>query len=106
MKNLTEGMVQHDIELSKKFITLVKGIKFVTVLMIGWLYAINSVWLNEAIMIGVVLSLLSPMGFFDVFIQRLVEYNAQTIEERQALHTKEANQQFEKIYVKLESRND
>ena len=105
MKNLTESVVQHDIELSKKLNNVVKGAKFVIAVAICWLYAINSVWLTEALIVGLLLTLISPMGFFDVFIQRLLEYNTQAIEERQVLNTTQANQQFEKVYAKLENRD-
>ncbi len=105
MENLAKLEIQHDIETSLKLNKIVKGIKFLLVVVICWLYVINSAWLDEALIAGILLSLISPMGFFDVFIQRLLKYNTQTIEERQELNATETSQHFENIYSKLEKQD-
>mgnify|MGYP005750409087 CR=1 FL=1 len=78
-----------------------KFIKVALAILVVLSYFFFKDWLIEIIVIAVVVALIFPLGFFDVFIQKLLEYNTQTIEERQILNANEANNHFEKIYKKI-----
>lgn len=45
-----------------------------------------------ALTVAVVLLVFFPLGFFDVFIQKLLEYNTSLLEERASLNAREANE--------------
>lgn len=99
MKNLN---LENDIKSAMKLNGFVKFIKISLAFLIFISYAFFEQWLTEIIVISVIISLILPLGFFDVFIQKLLEYNTQTIEERQSLNAQETNEHFENIYNKIE----
>lgn len=80
----------------------VKLIKVALAIIVVLSYFFFKDWLLEIIVLSVVFSLIIPLGFFDVFIQKLLEYNTQTLEDRQVLNANQANEHFEKIYSKFE----
>ena len=102
MNKLDESFLTSDIQSSIKLSLIAKFLKVSLSLIIIIAYFIDVQWLNEIIIITVVLNLLLPMNFFDVFIQKLLEYNTQKIEERQLLNANEANKIFSDFQEKLE----
>ncbi len=100
MANLKTSLEQ-EIQLALKFCGLVKILKIALGALVVISYFFFPNWLIEVVVVSVVISLILPLGFFDVFIQKLLEYNTQTLEERQILNAKEANQHFESLFKKL-----
>ena len=100
MRNLKEEMLTGDIKSAMSFASVSKWLKVILAIVVVLAYFTDSAWLTEVIVISVVVSLILPLGFFDVFIQKLLEYNTQKIEERQILNATEANEHFEKSYKK------
>lgn len=90
--------IESDIQAALKLCCWVKLAKIFLATLIVIVYFFFPSWLLDAITIAVVFSLLLPFGFFDSFIQKLLEYNTQKSEERQLLNASEANKHFEKIY--------
>ena len=64
-------------------------------------YFSASDWLIDILVFSVVFSLVLPLGFFAVFIQKLLEYNTQMVESRMILNANEANETFTKVFEKL-----
>ncbi len=93
--------IESDIQSALKLCGWVKLTKISLAALIVFVYFFFPSWLLNVITIAVVFSLLLPLGFFDSFIQKLLEYNTQKSEERQILNATEANEQFEKIYKKV-----
>jgi hypothetical protein len=93
--------LESDIQSALKLYGWVKLLKIVLALLVALSYFFFPGWLLELIVVSVVISLVLPLGFFDVFIQKLLEYNTQKTEERQILNAKEANEHFEKLYKKV-----
>lgn len=98
MRNLNDDILTGDISLALNMSSVSKWIKVILAVLVVSSYLLGSSWLMEVIVISVVVSLVLPLGFFDVFIQRLLEYNTQKMEERQILNAQEANNHFEKLY--------
>jgi len=82
MDKLDETLLTSGISSSIKLVSIVKFIKFLLVLVILIAYFFNFTWLNEVLIFAIIVNLLLPMNFFDVFIQKLLEYNTQKVEER------------------------
>jgi|SRR5690554_918203 len=101
MQDFNEKMLTSDIKSSMGFVSASKLVKIILALVVIFAYFTDAVWLTEVIVISVVISLVFPLGFFDTFIQKLLEYNTQKLEERQILNATEANEHFEEIYKKL-----
>ena len=101
MRDLKEKMLTGDIKSAMSFVTAAKWSKVILAVLVILAYFTDSAWLTEIIVISVVVSLIVPLGFFDVFIQKLLEYNTQKVEERQTLNANEANENFEKTYKKI-----
>lgn len=106
MNKLEESMLSSDIENSIKLIRIVKYAKILLALGIVIAYFFNFKWLIEFIIIAVLLNLLLPMNFFDVFIQKLLEYNTQKVEERILINANETNKYLEKNDKFKKSIND
>ena len=96
MNKLDGIILPLDIKSSMKLVLIVKFIKFLLVLLIIIAYFMELKWLNEIIIVAVILNLILPMNFFDVFIQKLLEYNTQILENRILLNANEINDYFEK----------
>lgn len=104
MNPISEKLIAGDIELAMKLYTAVKWFKILLAFIVCFLYFIESDWLIEIIVLISVVTLILPLGFFDVFIQKLLEYNTQKMEERQILNAEEANEHFAKLYKKLSKK--
>ena len=102
MNNFNHTLLEDDIQSALKLSGWVKLLKISLAVLIVAFYFFLSEWLTEIIVISVVITLILPLGFFDVFIQKLLEYNTQKVEERQVLNAAEANEHFEKIYERLD----
>lgn len=100
MPDLKYVQLESDIQSALKLYGWVKLLKIALALLVVLSYFFFPGWLLEFIVVSVVISLVLPLGFFDVFIQKLLEYNTQKTEERQILNAKEANDHFEKLYKK------
>jgi hypothetical protein len=100
VRDLKEEMLTGDIKSAMSFASASKWLKFILAIFVIFAYFTSATWLTEIIVISVVVSLVIPLGFFDVFIQKLLEYNTQKAEERQILNATEANEHFEKLYKK------
>ena len=100
MKNIGEEMLEGDIKLSMSLFKGIKFLKLIFSIFLIILYFLDSSWFVEFLLISVVLTLVSPIGFFDVFIQKLLEYNTQKLEMRMQLNAEETNKAFEDIYNK------
>jgi len=98
MKN---SHLENEIQTAMNLSGWTKFIKVALAILVVLSYFFFKDLLIEIIVISVVFSLIIPLGFFDVFIQKLLEYNTQTIEERQILNANQANEHFEKIYNKI-----
>ena len=94
---------EQSIKLAKGFATAYKFVRLLIafVLIVGWLGEYS--WLKEAVIVSLVILLIASMGFFDVFIQELVEYNAASLEKRQILNASEANLAFERLERRIGS---
>ena len=101
MRSIQEELLTGDIKSAMGFVSASKWLKVILACLVVFAYFTNATWLTELIVASVVLSLILPLGFFDVFIQKLLEYNTQKLEERQVLNTTEANEHFEKLYKKV-----
>lgn len=106
MENINETIITSEIQTSMKLAQIIKTIKIFFALIIIICYFINFKWLNEIIIFAVVINLLLPMNFFDVFIQKLLEYNTQKMEERILLNSQETNTYFEDNDKYKKSIND
>lgn len=102
MRDFNEKMLTGDIESALSFTSVSKWLKLILAVIVIFAYFTEAVWLTEIIVISVVVSLVIPLGFFDVFIQKLLEYNTQKVEERQILNATEANEHFEYLYKKVD----
>lgn len=101
--NLIEEQHHKDnIQKALKLYRCIKWIKLTLASAIAFAYFIEFQWFNELIIVSVLLSLTLPLGFFDVFIQKLLEYDTRLLEERQLLNAEEANKHFEKAFSKIE----
>lgn len=99
MKN---SHLENEIQTAMNLSGWAKFIKVTLAILVVLSYFFFKDWLIEIIVISVVFSLIIPLGFFDVFIQKLLEYNTQTVEDRQILNANQANEHFEKIYNKID----
>jgi hypothetical protein len=93
--------LESDIQAALQLCVWVKVLKIFLALLVALSYFFFPGWLLEVIVVAVIMSLVLPLGFFDVFIQKLLEYNTQKSEERQILNAREANEHFEKLYKKV-----
>ncbi len=100
MKDWENELLQCDIKMSMRFCKYIKLIKIFLAILILYAYFADSSWFGDIIVVAVIFSLLLPLGFFDVFIQRLTEYNAISIEKRVVLNAKETNQTFHELCSK------
>ncbi|HCU65188.1 MAG TPA: hypothetical protein DF774_05435 [Rheinheimera sp.] len=101
MPDLKYVQLESDIQSALKLCGWVKFLKIVLALLVLLSYFFFPDWLGKLIVISVVISLVLPLGFFDVFIQKLLEYNTQKTEERQTLNAKEANEHFDNLYKRV-----
>lgn len=101
MNTLKYAQIERDIQSALKLCGLVKLMKITLALLVVLSYFLRPDLLLEIMVVAVITSLILPLGFFDEFVQKLLEYNTQKVEERQILNANEANENFEKIYKKV-----
>lgn len=106
MQDLERSMLAADIERARSLVFITKLFKISAAILVLLAYFLEADWLLEAMIVGLVLTLIIPMGFFDVFIQKLLEYNTQNLEARQKLNVQEANEHFGKLYQKVSEDDD
>lgn len=102
MNRLTETMFKGDIELAQRFTGWTQTLKILLALAVCIAYFMHSPWLMELLVFSVVVSLISSLEFFGVYIEKLLEYNTQFLEERQTRNAHEANEYFKQIEERLE----
>lgn len=102
MDKLTESLLTGDIETASTFFKIIHGVKMLLAVAICYAYFTNETWLIDIIVVAIVLALVSPFGFFGVFIQKLIAYNMHCMEERQLLNANEANMHFRKVFEEVE----
>jgi len=93
---------ENNIKISRSFSLFTKIFKILLALILCYLYFSNNELLKDFLVIGFVLALILPLSFFDIFIQKLLEYNTQKLEERQLLNANEANQTFTDFQEKID----
>ncbi|WP_119394482.1 hypothetical protein [Salinibius halmophilus] len=103
MGKFDQKLLESDIEVALKFCKWMKNFRFILAAAIVVSYFFFKDWLAEILLVAVLILLLFPLGFFDVFIQKLLEYNTQILEDRLRLNATEANQHFQKLFDKVES---
>jgi len=95
-----------NIQQALKLCRYVKWLKAILAFAVAIAYFSGFEWLPELMIIALLISLLLPLGFFDVFIQKLLEYNSRLLEERQRLNAEEANTHFDKLYKETRTNRD
>lgn len=103
MENFIQQRLESDIKKAQSLAQWMKLIRIVLAVAIAVSYFFFKAWLAEILLFAVVVLLLFPLGFFDVFIQKLLEYNTQIMEDRLRLNANEANQHFQKLFDKVET---
>lgn len=101
MNSFNESILVYDVKSALKASLIVKWIKFIIAIGVCIAYFTGSPWLTDMLVISVILTLILPLGFFDIFIQKLLEYNTQKIEGRQVLNAQESNEHFEKVFQRM-----
>jgi len=101
VNNLKYVQLESDIQSALKLYGWVKILKIALAFLVILSYFLFIDWLLEIMVVAVTISLVLPLGFFDVFIQKSLEYNIQKSEERQILNANEANEHFENLYKKI-----
>ncbi|WP_351189856.1 hypothetical protein [Shewanella sp. TB4-MNA-CIBAN-0142] len=97
MNSVKSSIMTGEIATAMKLCSYVKLFKIILAASVVIAYLIDSPWLTETLIIAIVTSLILPLGFFDVFIQKLLEYNTQLLEERVQLNANETNAQLNTI---------
>jgi len=98
----TKSSQEEEIRLSMKMFSIIKWIRVFLAVLIVLAYFGGQTWVFDVVLASIVLLLVAPMGFFDVFIQKLVEYNASSIEERVVLNAREANKAISDLHKKID----
>lgn len=106
MQDLKDDYLIKDVELAKRIALATKWLKLILAAIISLAYLFGADWLFEVIVFAVIVSLVLPLGFFDVFIQKLLEYNTQKIEERELLNAKEANEHLHNLHQREQKMDD
>ena len=101
MESFKESILTERVRSAKKWCIITVILKSVLAIAVCVAYFINLSWLAELIVISVVISLLLPLGFHGAFIENLLEYNTQVIEDRQQLNATEANEHFGKMSERI-----
>ena len=98
--------MSEDIESSMRFYRSVKIAKIILAICLVAAYLFDSQWFEELMIVAIIFSLVLPLGFFDVFIQKLLEYNTRLVEERQQQNAVEANKVFTSMNNRIERIED
>jgi len=101
MDNFKSSVMTGDIASAMKLCSYVKWFKTLLALVVSIAYLLGSPWLAEILIVAVVTSLVLPLGFFDVFIQKLLEYNTLLLEERIQFNANETNDHLELLNRKI-----
>lgn len=83
----------------------VKAFKFFRIglaITVAVAYSQEFSFLTELLVFSVLLLLVFPMGFFDAFFEKHLEYNTVLLEDRQKLNAEEANEYFTKAFNEIE----
>jgi len=97
MNDLQEKLHDEGIRLAIKMYSFIKWLKLLLACVICVAYFMDSSWLLEVIVFAVVFMLVLPLGFFDTYVEKLLEYNAHAIEERVLLNAAESTKAFVKF---------
>ncbi|TMN94762.1 hypothetical protein [Pseudoalteromonas sp. S558] len=106
MDKFKESILTEKINLAKKWCLITTVFKVVIAIIVCVAYFTNASCLPELIVFSVVLSLLLPLGFYGAFMENLLEYNTQAIEDRQLLNANEANEHFIKMSERITKLED
>jgi len=101
VNSFDESILVGDVKSTMKASLIVKWAKIVIAIGVCIAYFTESPWLTEMLVVAVIIALIFPLGFFDTFIQKLLEYNTQKIEERQLLNSKETKEHFEEAFQRI-----
>ena len=91
----------NEIDLSLKYTRIVKWGKILLAVCLCAIYFLKKEMLVDFLVLSSIVCLMLPLGFFDVFIQKLLEYNTRKVEERQILNAGEANHHFERSSTRI-----
>ncbi|HJE03678.1 MAG TPA: hypothetical protein K8U92_07355 [Aliarcobacter thereius] len=86
-KSAREGLIKS----SRRTLLILYFIRLALVASVIYSYFYNPEWFDILVIITLVQIALFPNNFYGAFIENLVEYNTQTIEERLLLNAKEIN---------------
>ena len=105
MNEIEEKMWKGDLEVAISLFKYTKYFKILLAIVILYAYYNDLPWLMDIVVLAVISAIILPLSFFDVFIQKLLEYNTRKLESRQLLNAQEANKHFDDLYRKLGQRN-
>lgn len=94
-----------EIELAMRLFLLMKWLRYLLAAAVAFAYFGGHDWAMDAVIVSIILLLAAPLGFFDVFIQKLVEYNASTIDGRLKLNAEQANRAFADVHRKIDGKH-
>jgi len=106
VNNFDESILVKDVKSAMKAALIVKWAKIIIAISLCIAYFIGSPWLTDILVMSVIITLIFPLGFFDTFIQKLLEYKTKKIEERQVLNARESNENFEEIFQKVNTMKE
>jgi len=101
MDEISKKWIEDDVKSALRLCSIWKWVKIALAIIICIAYLIESSWLSEILIVSVLVLLFLPLGFFDAFFQKLLEYNIQLIEDRQVLNAKEVNKHFEEAFQRI-----
>lgn len=106
MSSFDRQIQEGEIKLAMRLFLLMKWLRYFFAAAVAFAYFGGHDWAMDAVIISIILLLAAPLGFFDVFIQKLVEYNTSTIEGRLKLNAEEANRAFADVHRRIDGEHE
>ncbi len=97
-----KNQAANDVRLSLKFVKTIKYAKLILAIFLALAYFYKPEFIVEILVVGMVLSLVLPLGFSDTYLEKLIELRAAETDERQTSNATEANKHFATIFEKIE----
>ena len=102
MPDFKETLMTEEIKSALKVCSVTKTIRIILALVICVSYVYADKWIIDAVLISLLFLLLFTLSFFGVFIQKLLEYNTQKMEERISLNADETNKALSDAFDEIE----